>query len=338
MSNSEPRPQTADSRWLLDTVPRVLFTTAIVLLGGWFLWRAVSPPSTAQAKIYEGWLRPLQGHSSTGADAYGEGTVERTSVNGRELFYVREVSEGTHDEILDDLQQRFQASPGFGLLATLPEEIDPAELWPRLTEEHLAGLSLQRTVVRIDGDGWGGLAYVDDGCPTGNQPGNKNCMRQKVEAFAATQDGTELGTIRSAVAIDGGHPHESTVFHVWSENGFHVGVPEDPADRRAPNLSPPGIVVPTHCTISSSYGQPGSAGGFYVATYECATHCEATLNDLDLALRAEGWKSDPVNETLRSRTTPTGQRFAISGVEAFATCSLSEAGGGTLLGIATYRM
>ncbi len=324
------------SRWILDTVPRIMFSAAAVILGVWVLWHLLAPPMSAEARIYQEWLQPLDAAGDVDPASFAEGQVERASVQGRELFYVRETMGGSHDEILDDIEHRIRSTPGPGLLATLPEGSDPAELWPDMTPEQLDHFSLQRSVVRMDADGWGGLAYVEDGCPSGNQAGNNECVRDRIEAFAATHDASELGRVRSVVAIDGGNPYGSTVFHVWAEHGFHIGAPEDPADRRAPRLAPPGFETPPYCSIVSSYDQPGKAGGFQVATYDCDPSCTTTLADLDPLMRSGGWRVDPVNETLRRNDGPIAQRYAISGREALVTCDHSEHGDGATLGVTAY--
>ena len=335
----DQRDDGGSARWILDIIPRAAVTAGLLVLGGWVLWRAVGPPVGAEARIYQDWLEPLYGPGSKDAGMFAEGQVERTLVNGRELFYSRQIVGGSHDEVLDDVEQRVKAVPGPGLAATFAQNADLSEMWPDVDIDKLMGMAtMERIVVRLNGDGWGGLAYVDDGCPPGNSPGNSECHKQAIETFMETRDGADIGYVRSVVAIDGGNPYESTVFNVWAEDGFHIGHPDDPADRKAPRLNPPGVDVPAACSIVGSYGQPGTSGGFYGATYDCEAACEPALRDLEPLMTEKGWRSDPLNESLRRQEGATGQRYAMSGVETFVTCTLAEHGRGTSLGVATYVM
>jgi len=327
------------ARWIFDLVPRAAVTAGLLVLGGWVLWRAVGPPVGAEARIYQEWLEPLYGPGAKHAETYAEGRVEQTVVNGRELFYSRQTVGGGHDEVLDDVERRVKAVPGAGLASGLAQDLDLSEIWPDMDIDKVMQMAtMERIVVRLEGDGWGGLAYVDDGCPPGNAPGNRECQLQGLESFTRTRDGTDLGYVRSVVAIDGGNPQQSTVFNVWAEDGFHIGHPDDPADRRAPRFNPPGVEMPEACSIVGSYGQPGTTGGFFVATYDSDAACEPALRELEPLMHLNGWRSDPLNASLRAQQGATGQRYAMSGVETFVTCTLAEDGRGTALGVATYVM
>ena len=309
---------TARRLWL-DAVPRALVSAAIVAGAGLGLWQAVRCPGTAQAKVYLELVVPLKERVPSTADNDGT-TIHAAEINGQRLRYTRERQPGHHGDILDTQQRQLAEVDGPSLASVLPPGLSPDDLWPGLSIEGQAPMTMARPMARFDGDGWGAIAYLDGGCEIRHGPEDAVCLARRLRAFDQTGDATTLGSPHAVVAVAEGDD-VTLVFHVWADQGIAIPEPASAAGETEDDVEGDGIPAFPSCDQTTAYANASPGEAFRFLGFDCGLPCPGVLEEVDLRMRGQGWSADPRDGPAGGDDGPVILRYVGGGREVLASCS-----------------